>query len=74
MPLLYGDLGHQWSPEEVQGLRKRFFENVGDLNFKFKTLNIWTILTFSHLVHIVQHPPQGETKYINNGDRSSYSE
>ena len=46
MPLLYGDSGHHWSPKEVQELRKMCFENVGDSNFKFKTLNIWTILTF----------------------------
>ena len=44
MPLLYGDSGHHCFLEKVQGLRKRCFENVGDSSFKFKTLNIWTIL------------------------------
>ena len=31
-------------------------------------------LTFSHLIHIVQHLSYEQTKYINHGDRSSYSE
>ena len=47
---------------------------MGNLNFEFKIQIIWTILTFSHLVHIVQHLLEEKTKYINHGDRSSYSE
>ena len=45
-----------------------------NLNFEFKIQIIWTILTFSHLVHIVQYLSKEKTKYINNGDMSSYSE
>ena len=47
---------------------------MGDLNFEFKVQIIWIILTFSHLVHIVQHLSEEKTKYINHGDRSFYSE
>ena len=47
---------------------------MGDLNFEFKIQIIWTIITFSHLVHIVQHLLDEKTKYINHGYRSSYSE
>ena len=47
---------------------------MGYLNFEFKIQIIWPILTFSHLIHIVQHLSEKKTKYINHGDRSFYSE